>query len=155
MTDKYKTELCKSWENTGKCRYGHKCQYAHGKKEIRGKKNPKSYKTVLCKNFLNGKCNYGDRCKFAHDKAFVNDKTKIKNHHNYKTKVCINFVLHGKCQYGANCGFIHPPKINKNNILLKKIDDTDLINIPPNNISRADSEEFKNSKIHIWTQNKM
>ncbi|KAL9242051.1 hypothetical protein vseg_016094 [Gypsophila vaccaria] len=31
----YKTELCKSWEDSGYCRYGSKCQFAHGKEELR------------------------------------------------------------------------------------------------------------------------
>lgn len=31
----YKTELCRSWEEKGSCRYGPKCQFAHGEDEIR------------------------------------------------------------------------------------------------------------------------
>ena len=31
----YKTELCRSWEEKGQCRYGPKCQFAHGEEEIR------------------------------------------------------------------------------------------------------------------------
>lgn len=31
----YKTELCRSWEEKGSCRYGPKCQFAHGEEEIR------------------------------------------------------------------------------------------------------------------------
>ncbi|KAK4704794.1 hypothetical protein P7C70_g1416, partial [Phenoliferia sp. Uapishka_3] len=31
----YKTELCRSWEEKGNCRYGTKCQFAHGIQEIR------------------------------------------------------------------------------------------------------------------------
>jgi tristetraprolin/butyrate response factor 1 len=31
----YKTELCRSWEEKGTCRYGPKCQFAHGEDEIR------------------------------------------------------------------------------------------------------------------------
>ncbi|KAG2379244.1 hypothetical protein C9374_007383 [Naegleria lovaniensis] len=33
--DRYKTELCRSWEETGFCRYGDKCQFAHGRQELR------------------------------------------------------------------------------------------------------------------------
>jgi len=33
--DRYKTELCRSWEETGYCRYGDKCQFAHGRQELR------------------------------------------------------------------------------------------------------------------------
>jgi len=31
----YKTELCRSWEETGQCRYGSKCQFAHTRGELR------------------------------------------------------------------------------------------------------------------------
>jgi Zinc finger C-x8-C-x5-C-x3-H type (and similar) len=31
----YKTELCRSWEEKGTCRYGTKCQFAHGEDELR------------------------------------------------------------------------------------------------------------------------
>jgi Zinc finger C-x8-C-x5-C-x3-H type (and similar) len=31
----YKTELCRSWEEKGTCRYGPKCQFAHGEDEVR------------------------------------------------------------------------------------------------------------------------
>jgi Zinc finger C-x8-C-x5-C-x3-H type (and similar) len=31
----YKTELCRSWEEKGTCRYGNKCQFAHGEDELR------------------------------------------------------------------------------------------------------------------------
>lgn len=31
----YKTELCRSWEEKGSCRYGAKCQFAHGEDELR------------------------------------------------------------------------------------------------------------------------
>ena len=31
----YKTELCRSWEEKGSCRYGSKCQFAHGEDELR------------------------------------------------------------------------------------------------------------------------
>jgi hypothetical protein len=31
----YKTELCRSWEEKGSCRYASKCQFAHGEDELR------------------------------------------------------------------------------------------------------------------------
>ncbi len=31
----YKTELCRSWEEKGTCRYGAKCQFAHSEGEVR------------------------------------------------------------------------------------------------------------------------
>lgn len=38
----YKTELCRSWEEKGTCRYGTKCQFAHGEEELRNvQRHPK------------------------------------------------------------------------------------------------------------------
>ena len=31
---KYKTEICKNWEQTFSCKYGSKCKFAHGKEEL-------------------------------------------------------------------------------------------------------------------------
>ena len=43
----YKTELCRSWEEKGTCRYGPKCQFAHGEDEIkRVQRHPK-----VCRSF--------------------------------------------------------------------------------------------------------
>ena len=30
----YKTQLCRNYMSTGKCKYGRVCQFAHGKKEL-------------------------------------------------------------------------------------------------------------------------
>jgi butyrate response factor 1 len=44
---RYKTELCKSFTETGVCRYGVKCQFAHGKEEIRPILRHPKYKTEV------------------------------------------------------------------------------------------------------------
>jgi len=63
----YKTELCRSWEETGSCRYGSKCQFAHGKSELRPIARHPKYKTEICRTFAtNGTCPYGTRCRFIH-----------------------------------------------------------------------------------------
>ena len=65
---KYKTELCKKFQNTGKCPYGHKCRFAHGKEELISKAQGVNYKKKLCKTFYDkGYCPYGSRCNFKHD----------------------------------------------------------------------------------------
>jgi hypothetical protein len=65
---KYRTELCKYYEMTGKCKYGAKCAYAHGIENLRTKvTNTTAYRTKKCKQFFeNGYCPYGSRCQFAH-----------------------------------------------------------------------------------------
>ena len=65
---KYKTELCKFYELTGKCKYGDNCAYAHGKENLRAKvTNTTAYRTKKCIQFFeNGYCPYGNRCQFQH-----------------------------------------------------------------------------------------
>eukprot|EP00028_Trichosphaerium_sp_Am-I-7-wt_P014574 CAMPEP_0168509392 /NCGR_PEP_ID=MMETSP0405-20121227/744_1 /TAXON_ID=498012 /ORGANISM="Trichosphaerium sp, Strain Am-I-7 wt" /LENGTH=267 /DNA_ID=CAMNT_0008526833 /DNA_START=46 /DNA_END=850 /DNA_ORIENTATION=+ len=64
---RYKTELCRSWVETGSCRYGNKCQFAHGGDELRPLLRHPKYKTEICKTFHTlGTCPYGTRCRFIH-----------------------------------------------------------------------------------------
>jgi len=63
----YKTELCRSFEETGVCRYGPKCRFAHGRAELRPILRHPKYKTEVCKTFqCLGTCPYGKRCRFIH-----------------------------------------------------------------------------------------
>merc|ERR1712137_166823 len=72
----YKTELCRSFEETGTCRYGPKCQFAHGKAELRPVLRHPKYKTQICKTFYSrGTCPYGRRCRFIHSVPGSNDQT--------------------------------------------------------------------------------
>jgi len=63
----YKTELCRSFVDTGICRYGHRCQFAHGEHELRPVLRHPKYKTETCRSFyMTGSCRYGSRCRFIH-----------------------------------------------------------------------------------------
>lgn len=63
----YKTELCRTYEDTKTCRYGSKCQFAHGRDELRPVIRHPKYKTEVCKTFYTiGTCPYGKRCRFIH-----------------------------------------------------------------------------------------
>jgi len=65
---RYKTELCRSWEETGYCRYADKCQFAHGHEELRHVSRHHKYKSELCNNYhYEGTCMYGIRCCFIHN----------------------------------------------------------------------------------------
>jgi len=65
--DLYKTEICRSFRETGACRYGSKCQFAHGEHELRPVMRHPKYKTEICRNFTEtGTCPYGTRCRFVH-----------------------------------------------------------------------------------------
>ena len=69
----YKTELCRSWEEKGTCRYGTKCQFAHGEGELRPVARHPKYKTEICRTFwVSGACPYGKRCCFIHTELPAN-----------------------------------------------------------------------------------
>jgi len=65
---RYKTELCRPFEETGECRYGNKCQFAHGMNELRSLNRHPKYKTEFCRTYhTTGFCSYGQRCNFIHN----------------------------------------------------------------------------------------
>ncbi|RLU26319.1 hypothetical protein DMN91_000113 [Ooceraea biroi] len=67
-TSRYKTELCRPYEENGSCKYGDKCQFAHGYSELRNLARHPKYKTELCRTFHTiGFCPYGPRCHFIHN----------------------------------------------------------------------------------------
>lgn len=67
-SNRYKTELCRGFQETGCCKYGSKCQFAHGEAELRGLYRHPKYKTEPCRTFYNfGYCPYGSRCHFIHE----------------------------------------------------------------------------------------
>jgi len=94
VNTKYKTMMCRHYEQTGTCQLGPKCHFAHGKEELRkitdplpptvvaeqkapsmpqaqpfnvpNNPVPSNYKTVKCKYFEQGYCKYNQSCSFAH-----------------------------------------------------------------------------------------
>ncbi|XP_036390759.1 mRNA decay activator protein ZFP36L2-like [Megalops cyprinoides] len=65
---RYKTELCRPFEENGTCKYGEKCQFAHGFHELRNLSRHPKYKTERCRTFhSSGYCPYGPRCHFIHN----------------------------------------------------------------------------------------
>lgn len=67
-SSRYKTELCRPFEENGHCKYGDKCQFAHGDNELRSLSRHPKYKTELCRTFHTiGFCPYGPRCHFIHN----------------------------------------------------------------------------------------
>lgn len=66
--NRYKTELCRPFQEKGACKYGEKCQFAHGKQELRAVNRHPKYKTDLCRTYHTvGFCPYGPRCHFIHN----------------------------------------------------------------------------------------
>lgn len=71
-TSRYKTELCRPYEEFGVCKYGDKCQFAHGVQELRSLARHPKYKTELCRTYHTvGFCPYGPRCHFVHNQDEV------------------------------------------------------------------------------------
>ncbi|CAG7838656.1 unnamed protein product [Allacma fusca] len=71
-SSRYKTELCRPFEEFGTCKYGDKCQFAHGAAELRRMTRHPKYKTEQCKTFHTlGLCPYGHRCHFIHNETIV------------------------------------------------------------------------------------
>lgn len=67
-SSRYKTELCRSFTESGLCKYGGKCQFAHGTEELRDLNRHPKYKTEPCRTFHTiGFCPYGIRCHFVHN----------------------------------------------------------------------------------------
>ncbi|KAM5146442.1 uncharacterized protein ACMZJ9_013652 [Mantella aurantiaca] len=67
-SSRYKTELCRTFHESGSCKYGAKCQFAHGTAELRGLNRHPKYKTELCRTYHTiGFCPYGSRCHFIHN----------------------------------------------------------------------------------------
>jgi len=68
---KYKTELCKNWIETARCRFEDKCRFAHGQEELTMaaiQAYNTQYKSKNCRTFYNTKsCMYGTRCMFRHE----------------------------------------------------------------------------------------
>ena len=78
---KFKTEICKFWQESGTCEYGDDCSFAHGRDELKHKPDlHKNYKTKQCKKFFKDLyCPYGSRCQFLHDEpAALEAKKKRK-----------------------------------------------------------------------------
>ncbi|CAL1571995.1 unnamed protein product [Knipowitschia caucasica] len=68
LSPRYKTELCRTFQECGACKYGAKCQFAHGPEQLRGLRRHPKYKTEPCRTFHTiGFCPYGARCHFIHN----------------------------------------------------------------------------------------
>lgn len=66
--NKFKTEMCRPFNETGECKYGNKCQFAHGGDEMRRVPRHPKFKTEMCRTFhTTGFCPYGPRCHFIHN----------------------------------------------------------------------------------------
>ena len=65
--NKYKTELCRTYEEKGYCPYGGKCRFAHGKEDLVPRETQPMMKKRCNGFWMNGCCSYGRRCRFGHE----------------------------------------------------------------------------------------
>lgn len=87
-------EVCRSYRNTGRCRFGDDCKFEHSEGEPIAQ--PERRERGECFNFRdNGECAHADRCRFSHgpDDTRGNDRSQ---------EVCRNF-LRGRCANGDEC----------------------------------------------------
>ena len=92
---KYKTTLCRHWEETRECELGPLCSFAHGRSELRHYTDVSITKTPLT-SFQ------------PLPKDFNAKKDKLgAQHSNYKTQLCMNFMETGCCAFDTACVFAH------------------------------------------------
>lgn len=72
ISSRYKTELCRQFDEEGFCHFDDKCLFAHGRVELRPIPRHPKYKTELCRDFHEtGFCSFGPRCNFVHSTSEV------------------------------------------------------------------------------------
>lgn len=103
INTKFKTTVCKYYEENKVCPLGAKCHFAHGKEDMRKINDPlpqnapmmpnskvqqqmgqfmnpmmiNNYKTVVCKYWEQGKCKYQQNCSFAHGEQDIKDPAQM------------------------------------------------------------------------------
>uniref|UniRef100_A0A3Q3QAW5 mRNA decay activator protein ZFP36 n=1 Tax=Monopterus albus TaxID=43700 RepID=A0A3Q3QAW5_MONAL len=81
---RYKTELCRPFEENGSCKYGEKCQFAHGYHELRSLSRHPKYKTEPCRTFHRSArelCGYGQREVLQQQQLSYAQRDRPKLHH--------------------------------------------------------------------------
>ncbi|KAL0213871.1 hypothetical protein P9112_006055 [Eukaryota sp. TZLM1-RC] len=77
----WRTELCRTFFETGYCQFGSLCNFAHSADELQPKKVHPLFRTQKCLSFFRqGYCCYGNRCRFSHrDKNLPTGSKKHQN----------------------------------------------------------------------------
>lgn len=66
--DRYKTEMCRNFQESGSCKFGERCWFAHGHQDLHSTVRHHKYKTQLCQEFhVTGVCHFGTRCHFIQE----------------------------------------------------------------------------------------
>jgi hypothetical protein len=132
---KYKTEMCKYWQQRT-CKRGAHCTFAHSQTELRSYSDaadkqqfpeddpsvtpkfspqlaPKKYKTEMCKFWASGRCKRSHDCTFAHyaselreDSRLEADALELEEENNQDP---CKYWAFGTCKRGEECSFSHSP----------------------------------------------
>lgn len=119
-TSRYKTELCRPYEENGACKYGDKCQFAHGYSELRNLARHPKYKTELCRTFHTiGFCPYGPRCHFIHnfeEARIHNQKVSAQLGSTQPNIVSLNPLMSASVATNSNSGSNSTSNANVNHV---------------------------------------
>ncbi|XP_015241639.1 PREDICTED: tristetraprolin-like [Cyprinodon variegatus] len=110
-SNRYKTELCRGYQESGTCKYGSKCQFAHGEAELRGLYRHPKYKTEPCRTFYNfGYCPYGSRCHFIHEEKISGGLLSSAKFEQQKNPSGVHNPRHQLRQSVSFAGFMGPAR---------------------------------------------
>jgi len=89
-------EVCRSFRNNGRCRFGDECRFEHSTGEPIPPPAERKERGE-CFNFReSGECAHGDRCRFTHGPDDTRHTGDISD------EVCRNY-LKGRCKFGEEC----------------------------------------------------
>jgi hypothetical protein len=129
---KYKTEMCKYWQQRT-CKRGSQCTFAHSQTELRSYYDnaekqqyaeedtsvtpkfspqlaPKKYKTEMCKFWASGRCKRSHDCTFAHYASELREdslKADALVLEEGNTQDTCKYWAFGTCKRGEDCPFSH------------------------------------------------
>jgi len=103
MNNRFKTAICKHFEQNGTCHMGTKCHFAHGKEELRvmNENMPIIHQNQMTMNTQSKPSWSGD---FPTQQTQLGVTNQSGGH--YKTAKC-KFFEKGHCKFGQNCSFAH------------------------------------------------
>jgi len=107
INSKYKTTMCRHFEQTGNCQLGTRCHFAHGKEELRKATDP--IPTMNTGGIAEPKVNtMGQMTQMNQMQGGMPNysSTGIATPSNYKTVKCKYFEK-GYCKYNQSCSFAH------------------------------------------------
>jgi len=99
VNPKYKTMMCRHYEQTGTCQLGAKCHFAHGKEELRKITDPLPTNVVADQKPMSS---MGGGQGYSGGSTMGSNPTPS----NYKTIKC-KYFEQGYCKYNQSCSFAH------------------------------------------------